>query len=99
MKELVPAYTNPEAHLNEILEGLRKYGTSADPVVGAKVNRQLRIEFDNLSVDDLPVAEVWLFGATQPDESRWSLFGRREGKWVKWDAIAKLTLAAMHDLY
>ena len=85
LKELVPAELNPTASLEQVLVGLEKYADSSDLVVGVKLNRRIQINLDTLSVPELPVAEVWLFGATEESEQRWSLFGQDRGEWRRWD--------------
>jgi len=85
MKELVSEELNPKASLESIFDGLKKYSRSDDLVVGIKLNRNTRIDFDSLAVPDLPVAEVWLFGATSPYEGSWTLFGEKDGTWHRWD--------------
>ena len=85
MKELVPEFTNANATLDQIIAGLRKYVDSSELVVGIKLNRQISIDFSAVDVSGLPVAEVWLFGATAEDQSKWSLFGRKGGQWVQYE--------------
>ena len=74
MKEVVPEELNSKQQVKDVVSSLRKYVTSDDLVVGIKVNRNVRIEAKDLEIENLPVAEVWLFGATEPDEKRWSIF-------------------------
>jgi hypothetical protein len=74
MKEVVPAELNPKQRLKDVISSLKKYADSKDLVVAIKVNRNVRIEAKDLEVESLPVAEVWLFGATEPREEQWSLF-------------------------
>ena len=85
MKELVPEYTNANATLENIIDKLRKYVDSSELVVGIKLNRQTSIDFNAVDVSELPVAEVWMFGATAEDQSKWSLFGRKGDQWVQYE--------------
>ena len=75
LKELVPAALNPEADINAVLSGLKKYSDSADTVVAVYVNRRVRLALDAIVVPALRVAEVWLFGALSEDARRWFLIG------------------------
>ncbi|WP_152976343.1 hypothetical protein [Methyloglobulus morosus] len=85
MKELVPEYTNANTTLEQIIDKLRKYVDSSELVVGIKLNRQTSIDFSTVDVSRLPVAEVWMFGATAEDQSKWSLFGRKGEQWVQYE--------------
>ncbi len=84
LKELVPECTNPKANIGDVFEKLKKYVDSDDLVVGIKLNRRITLEFTELDTPELPVREIWLFGATKPDESEWSLFGKKNGEWTQW---------------
>lgn len=75
LKELVPASTNPHANLQEILKKLQKYLGYNDLIVGIKLNRRERIDFSSLDPNNLPIRELWMFGATTESQSHWSLFG------------------------
>ncbi len=85
MKELVPEYTNSTASLKELLAGLHKYGDSSDLVIGIKLNRDISIDFTDVKTKSLPVAEVWMFGATAQDQSRWSLFKENDAGWSQYE--------------
>jgi len=85
MKELVPEYTNSTASLKKILAGLCKYGDSSDLVVGIKLNRDISIDFTDVKTGSLSVAEVWMFGATAQDQSKWSLFKENEAGWSQYE--------------
>lgn len=78
MKEVVPEELNPKQKIQDVLSKLKKYVTSEDLVVGIKINRNVRLEAKDLAVEGLPVSEVWFFGATDPNEKRWSLFRKLE---------------------
>lgn len=76
MKEVVPKELNQTQKVQDVLDSLIKYGTSSDLVVAIKLNRDERIEADKVITDDLPVAEVWFFGAADPQEKSWILFNK-----------------------
>ena len=75
LKELVPADNNETVSLERLFGGLRKYVDSLDLVVALYVNRRMRLEFSQIPQPQLPVAEVWLFGAASEDQSTWLLYG------------------------
>jgi len=75
MKELVPEETNPNTTLEAIIESLKKYVNSPELIIGIKLNRQIQFVLSSIECNDVPVGEIWCFGATTEDESRWSLFG------------------------
>ena len=74
LKELVPAHVNPGASLAALLSGLEKYRNSRDLVVAIHLNREMR-NFAEVLVPKLAVAQVWLYGAISPDQSKWMLYG------------------------
>jgi hypothetical protein len=76
MKEVVPEELNKNQKIQDVLDSLHKYATSDDLVVAIKINRDVRLEADKIITDGLPVAEVWLFGATDPHEKTWGLFNK-----------------------
>jgi hypothetical protein len=75
LKELVPAYTNPNANLQEIINKLSKYKDSNDLIVAIKLNRREKIDFSAIDTRSLSVRELWMFGATTESQTHWSLFG------------------------
>jgi hypothetical protein len=75
LKELVPRELNPEASLAKILDGIREKYCSSDLIVGIRLNQRTQLNFQSLDLSDLQIRELWMFGATSPDCSRWSLFG------------------------
>jgi len=75
LKELVPAELNQRQSLEDVLMNLDKYVDSATTVVAIKVNRRIRLDLREIAVPDLPLSQVWLFGATKPDQSEWFLYG------------------------
>ena len=44
-------------------------------MVAIKLNRGVRIDVRELDFEQVKVSELWMFGATQRDQSTWSLFG------------------------
>ena len=85
MKELVPEYNNSKSTFESIIYDLKKYTDSDDLIVGIKLNRNTRIDFSSIKIPPLPVAEVYCFGATQPDEGSWILIGDILGKCGRWE--------------
>lgn len=75
LKELVPEYTNTTATLDDILNKLCKYSGHDDLIVGIKLNRREAFDLTNISTENLPICELWMFGATSEDQNHWSLFG------------------------
>jgi hypothetical protein len=75
LKELVPEYTNTTATLNDILIKLCKYSGHDDLIVGIKLNRRKAFDLTKISTENLPIYELWMFGATSEDQSHWRLFG------------------------
>ena len=75
LKELVPEYTNTTATLSDILNKLNKYSGHDDLIVGIKLNRKETLDLTYIPTDNLPIRELWMFGATSEDQSHWSLFG------------------------
>ncbi len=85
MKELVPEYNNSKSTLESIIYDLKKYTASDDLIVSIKLNRNTRIDFSSIKLPPLPMAEVYCFGATQPNEGRWVLIGDILGKCGRWE--------------
>jgi hypothetical protein len=79
LKELVPADRSASASLEQILDGLRKYGHSDTTEVAIYVNRNLEISLTELAVPSLAIAGVWLYGSMAPDQSKWFLAGNYLG--------------------
>jgi len=75
LKELVPEALNSKTTLAKELEKLNKYASSEDLVIALHVNRAGRLDFSEIQIPELKVAEVWLYGGLSPDQSRWFLFG------------------------
>lgn len=75
MKELVPNEINPKATLQSIINNLEIYTNSPDLIVGIKLNRNENFNFSNISTEKAKVAEIWCFGSTEKNESKWGLYG------------------------
>ena len=75
LKELVPEDVNPSATLESLIEGLKKYVSSPELTVAIHINRRMRFEPSSLSGLSLPVASLWAFAATSPNQSQWQLWG------------------------
>ena len=76
LKELPPDDTAPDATLQDILSGLgRKYPSSQELVVAIHLNRAITFDLTTLVVPPLPIAELWVFGATAADQNSWALWG------------------------
>ncbi|MGB4064421.1 MAG: hypothetical protein WBK19_11415 [Azonexus sp.] len=75
LKELPPKDTAPEASLQRIISDLAKYTSSPELVVAIHLNRAFRFDLSTLTIPNLPIAELWAFGATAPDQSTWALWG------------------------
>lgn len=75
LKEVVPRKLNPETSLNEEIAKLKKYADSQDLVVAIFLNRTGRLNVDDIIVPDLNIAELWFFGSSSKDQSKWFLLG------------------------
>lgn len=74
LKEVVPERVNPEATLEAVIRGLKKYTSSPQLTVAVQLNRQVRFTPSLLKIPSLNVASLWLFAATTPDQSKWNLW-------------------------
>jgi hypothetical protein len=83
IKELVPEALNATATFNQLVAGLAKYVSAPELVVAIHVNRAMHFEPADMKIPELPIAELWAFGAIAPDQSEWALWGNllltREG--------------------
>lgn len=79
LKEVPPEDLAPQASLEAILSGLRKY-PETDTVLAINYNRRERIDLSTLSLPDAPFREVWIFACTSPDQNRWILMGDFRGE-------------------
>lgn len=75
LKELVPHELNPQASLSKILDGIRAKYCSPDLIVGIRLNQRTQLKLQSIDLSGLQLRELWMFGATSPDRSKWSLFG------------------------
>ncbi len=88
LKELVPENLNPKQTLEDLLNKLSKYASSAYTKVAIKLNRETTIDFSKIVVPDVPFSEIWLFGASSPDFSKWFLFGNLLNDPVLYEYVA-----------
>ncbi len=79
IKELAPADLNPKADLQAELPKLEKYASSEDLVVAFHLNRNVRVQFDQIQVPPLRLRELWFFGAMSPAQDKWLLYGNALG--------------------
>ncbi len=85
MKELVPEINNPNGNLQSIINSLeKKYTDSSDLIIGIKINRKTRIDFSALNIPALNVGEIYFFGATNEEQTKWTLIGDILGKCGRW---------------
>lgn len=79
LKELPPAGISPAASLDNIIASLSRYVSSQELVVAIHLNREIRLDPSTLVIPPLPIAELWLFWATAPDQNSWALCGNLLG--------------------
>ena len=75
LKELVPPDINPKAALESELSKLTKYQDSDDLTVAFYINRPIRLENRPQLPAGLRVGEVWAYGASSSDSSKWMICG------------------------
>jgi hypothetical protein len=75
LKEIVPPHINPNATIDSELAKLGKYATSKQTLVAVHVNQEGPLVWSALSKPATSVAEIWLYAALAPDQSRWFLYG------------------------
>ncbi len=75
LKEVVPADLNATASIESVIRSLTKYVDSADLTVAIHLNQQVRFDPRMVVVPALPIAALWIFGSTSPDQSEWGLWG------------------------
>jgi len=85
LKELVPTHKNPTCSLDSIINSLQKYADSEDLMVGIKLNRNIQVNFSEIKLPTLGVGEIYCFGATRADESRWALIGDIQSQYEQWE--------------
>ncbi len=74
-KELVPEELNAKTSLETEIRKLSKYVDSEELTVALYLNRVGRFDLAGLNVPRLRIGELWLYGATTPDQSQWMLYG------------------------
>ena len=75
IKELAPPDLNPAATIDGELKKLTKYASSSDLVIAMHINRPIFLDFAKLHIPQLSVGQLWFFGALQPNQEEWVLFG------------------------
>lgn len=76
LKELPPEDLNPGVALEQILGKLNKYSGADDLSVVLLINRRMRFEYHPWASDQKPnIKELWYFGCTSQDQSKWFLYG------------------------
>lgn len=75
MKELVPQDLNPRASIEATLAKLGQYPDSKDVVAAIYINRRLHLELSTLSTPSINMAQIWLFGCSSIDQTKWFLYG------------------------
>ena len=70
----MPAKLNPNASVQAAVNALTKYIDSDDLVVAIHLDRQILFDPAQLIVPDLSSAELWVFGALEPDQGLWGDF-------------------------
>ena len=71
MKEYVPENVNLKSDLESILASLTKYKNSSNLVVAIYLNRNFKLDLSELELPKLNLAEIWIFGSSAPDQSKW----------------------------
>lgn len=75
LKEAVPHDVNPSASVQGIVDALAKYSDSSELTVAIHLNQRSYFDPGELSIPDLRIAALWIFGAISEDESDWGLWG------------------------
>ncbi|MEM7768238.1 MAG: hypothetical protein AAF253_12235 [Pseudomonadota bacterium] len=76
LKEVAPADLDPGGGLEKVFESLGRYADTKDLVVAVKLGREMRFEAAETKIPDgLTLAEMWVFGAITPDQSKWAIWG------------------------
>ncbi|MGE0271690.1 MAG: hypothetical protein AB7M05_15355 [Alphaproteobacteria bacterium] len=75
LKEVVPHKLNPLATLQAVIDRLSKYPVSRDLTVAIKVNREGPFDPTTITVPQLNIASLWVFGSASADQSKWFLCG------------------------
>lgn len=77
MKELVPEKLNKDTDIQKEINKLKKkYVDSEDLCVALYINRlEKSLDVSRIDIAGLNIAELWLFGAASPDQSKWKIIG------------------------
>jgi hypothetical protein len=75
IKELVPSALNVQSSLDEILAGLGRYASASDTVVAIHINRRMRMDLKTITLPDIPVGQIWLFGGADDVPMEFALYG------------------------
>jgi hypothetical protein len=75
IKEIVPEYLNRDATIQEVIDGLARYGSSPDLNVVIHVNRLVHFDPEGLTIPKLPISTLWIMAAITRNQSRWALWG------------------------
>ena len=73
LKEFVPEKLRPRISLDEELGKLAKYTNSSDLIVAYYFNRTAK--FPLIKIPRLQIGELWFYGCSTPDFSKWCLIG------------------------
>jgi hypothetical protein len=74
IKEVVPTHLNAAASVQGVVDGLRKYTDSRELTVAIHLNQRVQFAPSDIEVPRLNVGGIWVFGATKPDQSQWSIW-------------------------
>jgi hypothetical protein len=75
IKEVVPAYVNPSAQIEDVIASLKKYVSSPDLSVAIHLNKTCQVDILKLQVPKLSIGSLWVFSCIAPGGSRWGLWG------------------------
>lgn len=75
LKEVTPDSINVKSNLQDAINKLDKYASSKDLVVAIFLNKRCKTDFSDLTIPNLNIAELWIFGAISPDQSKWFIYG------------------------
>lgn len=75
LKEVTPDKINLSSTLQTEINKLAKYSRSNDLVVTIYLNKRCRTDFSEIMIPNLNIAELWIFGAINQDQSKWFIYG------------------------
>jgi hypothetical protein len=75
LKELVPSDLNPSSSVQKVISSLEKYTDSKDLIVAVKLTKNFTLKTEVLDLSGLKMKQLWLFGATDPMQNNWMLYG------------------------